>query len=234
VPKILYRLWLYIFFAVLAAIFIAFCIRITYGANLLGSFVNSETSIGFWIKQGLDFRIVLAIAICCSSYNIFGWFLLFSWLRLVEPEKIEHRWRLGLYRRLCWLGGKLGHVYVPNPTDAGIDVDGQPSDRKYYALLLLFGAYPGLIQIGVNYALNFRLKERYAFFLLAGADAVKLCFFTLLNLALAVRINPILPVLLCILLAHYFKRQIEKKISAWSAETKPAFPLLVPKLDEET
>ncbi len=230
-PKILYRLWLVVFFAAIVSIVAAFCVRITYGFTLLGSFINGEGSIGFLMRQGFGFEAALGIAIGCSNFDTSGWFLLFSWLRTVNPETIEHRWRSNLYLGLRWFGRKLGHVYVPDPARAGIDFRRQSPNRRCYRFLWLFGIYPGLIQVGVNFALNFKLKPLRAFLTLASANVVKMVFFAVLNFELGVRMNPILPVLLFLVAAHRFKNRVERKIAAWGADVQPQSLPAIPKLD---
>ena len=153
-------------------LFLVFFGKFQIAERLFLSFVNGESSVAFWVAAGTPFVPAVAIAIACSSFDIFSYYCGFALLKrfykeMAKPlyEEIDsrtdlsaidgnaewarnaYRWGIGIYR-----------FAVPQPSED--EREGSRSSRRmlwHYAQLYRYGLTPGSIWTGVGYSFAFKM-----------------------------------------------------------------------------
>ncbi len=186
--KILKFAWPISFLFVVLAVTITSYYDERYAFDLIRSFLNGETAIGFWMKHGLSLRQAVAMVTICSTYDLFTWFYLFGFIKGVHG-RVES-WRSGFFRnniavakeksrsasKFLSLAEKVYLFCVPHPEkicEHGPEKNAVGNPR-YYLPLVFYGYCPAYIWTGIGYSMSFRLNTVAAFIVLAAANAMKM------------------------------------------------------------
>jgi hypothetical protein len=182
-------MWRYSALVIVFGIIAVSFFNATMAVDLVRSFINGESNIGFWMVHGWSFKKSIAIAIACSTWDIFSWFALFNALKglyqrakpiydaLVAGHEIEQlNGRADWIRRLCRIGLKIYLFCVPQPSDR-FEASGSHRSFRYYLPLLFYGFAPSCIWTGVGYSFSFQLSPFLAFFVVSFANSLKMVAF---------------------------------------------------------
>ncbi|RJQ13592.1 hypothetical protein C4553_02850 [Candidatus Parcubacteria bacterium] len=151
-----FKRWLVVFCLVMTTGLVGAIFGCPYAPAFTYTFINGESAIAWWLGLGVSAHLAIAVAISCSTCDIFGWFYLAN-----DPDSFFQKYLQARIER----GGE---------SDAWVR---RLAHKLPYTTLPLFGFIPGLIFVGIPLSKKLGLNQKVSFVLIVLGNAFKMLAF---------------------------------------------------------